>query len=159
MIRILTCAAALWLAAISNTSAQIVLFSGGGYVHVATEPCANEGISVSSFMLATYLPAGLGSNGPRARLTYTSLPQSVSQHTTFIRMPGALTTTLEIADATTITPLAVTTYTPRVRATSIQPPNVTPDSPHVNLNVVIRGANGNPNCNFILHLGVINRSG
>ena len=75
----LTCAAAVWLAAVTHASAQMVLFSGAGYVTAATFQCFSEGINNAAFVLGAYLPANLGSNGLGAQFSQGPHLQAVHQ--------------------------------------------------------------------------------
>ena len=88
MLKKLICAAAILCAAVSSASAQLVLFSGAGYVTAATNPCFNISIFQNLFLIVGYLPANLGTNGADGSLTYVSIPQAVQPFATNLAATG-----------------------------------------------------------------------
>jgi len=151
MLRSLFCAAAILFTTISSASAQLVLFSGAGYVTNATGICAGEGIFQSLFMLGSYLPANLGDNGPGAQLVHVSLPQSQKPHSVGLQAEGALTNTFQRVKGTKITPLEILTFKPRVKLRS-KPAVIDETTTNADLTVTIKNANGIIGCDFTLNL-------
>jgi hypothetical protein len=145
------CAAALLLAAMTNASAQLVLFSGAGYVTAATGPCSGEGIFVSLFMIGAYMPADLGSNGPAAKFSHSSLPQFVKPHATGLQASGALTGSFKKVDGTTVTPLGVARFKPSIKIKT-KPSVVDETTQSVDVEASIKNGNGVDGCDFTLNL-------
>jgi len=158
MIRTLTCAAAVWLAAVTQASAQFVLFSGAGYVTAATFQCFGEGIANAAFVLGAYLPANLGTNGAGAQFSYSSLPQSVKPHATALKSTEPMTTTFLRVNGTTITPLEVRTYKPSIKVKT-KPAVLEATTPNADLEISIRNGQGVADCDFTMSLNAGRRPG
>ena len=64
MLKKLACAAALFLAAMSNATAQPVTFAGGGQITASTNDCFSGPILIfpSIFVVGSVQPANLGDN-------------------------------------------------------------------------------------------------
>ena len=153
MLKRFMCTAAIVLAGISGASAQVVLFSGAGYVTAATGNCAGEGIFQQSFMIGSYLPANLGGNGAQSLLVHVSLPQATKPHAVALTKDGTFATTFERVRGTKITPLELLTFRPRVRVRS-KPAVIDANTQKADLAVSVQNANGVAGCDFTLNLNV-----
>jgi hypothetical protein len=158
MLRSLVGAIVIVFATLSSAAAQLVLFSGAGYVTAATPQCAGEGIFVASFMLGSYLPAGLGSNGPESQLTHASLPQATKPHAVALRTEGLFPDNFKRVNGTAITPLELKTFKPRARVKS-KPAVFSGATTNVEYTITVTDTMGVDGCDFTLNLSTVRRPG
>jgi hypothetical protein len=159
MSRLFACVAGLLLAAMTSASAlTFVRFSGGGYVTATSGVCSGPTLSTPAifpglFVVASYLPAGLGDNGAEGNVTYTALPQLVQPFAINLRSTGAFPTTNFATVNGTMVSVVAATHKAKAKLTTT-PPNVTDATPSVKADLNLKDANGLPGCNVTIALGL-----
>ena len=160
MLKIVACVVGLLSALVTTASAQtFVRFSGGGYVTAATSECftfaglTKPVITPGMFVIGSYLPANVGDNGAAGNVSYSSLPQSMQPFAVNLKSAAAFPTSAFANVSGTMVSVMAATHTAKARIIT-NPATVTATTPSIKAELRIQDANGKPNCDVTIMMGL-----